>query len=99
MDELQVSEHIALTSRLRFRAAGNEGVLVHLDTAQVIVVNDVGLHIIQSLQQPITRQALVDSIVSEFQVGQPEAQRDLEHYLQELAAQQMLVAPSSASGN
>jgi Coenzyme PQQ synthesis protein D (PqqD) len=99
MDESQESDLIALTPRLRYRAVGNEGVLVHLDTARVIVVNQVGLHIVQSLQQPMTRRALVEQIVSEFQVGVPEAERDLEYYLQELAAQEMLATASGRSGN
>jgi hypothetical protein len=99
MDESKVGDYIAVTPRLRYRAVGDEGVLVHLDTARVIVVNDVGLHIIQSLQQPMTRQALVDAIVSEFQVETSDAERDLEHYLQELAAQDMLATPPVSSGN
>ncbi len=35
------NEQIALTSRLRYRAVGDEGVLVHLDNGRVIVVNEV----------------------------------------------------------
>jgi hypothetical protein len=92
VQQSKVSNHIALTPRLRYRCVGNEGVLVHLDTARVIVVNEVGLYIVQLLQRPMTRDALVDAIVGEFQVARLQAEQDLTHFLHELAGQQMLAA-------
>jgi hypothetical protein len=92
VQQSKVSNHIALTPRLRYRCVGNEGVLVHLDTACVIVVNEVGLYIVQSLQRPMTRDALVEAIVGEFQVERRQAEQDLAHFLRELAGQQMLAA-------
>ena len=67
------NEQIGLTSRLRHRAVGDEGVLVHLDNGRVIVVNEVGLHIVQQLETPKTKQALTDSIISAFDVDAAQA--------------------------
>lgn len=99
MRESQANDHIALVPRLRYRAVGDEGVLIHLDSGRVIVVNEVGLYIIQQLKEPMTRQSLIDAIVNEFNVVAAEAEQDLEHYLQELEAEHLLQAPAVGPGN
>ena len=68
MNESTENEKIALSSRLRHRAVGDDGVLVHLDNGRVIVVNEVGLHIVQQLASPRTKQELAESIASAFAV-------------------------------
>jgi hypothetical protein len=93
----QADDRIALAPRLRYRAVGDEGVLVHLDSGRVIVVNEVGLYIIQQLKRPMTRQSLVDAIVNEFNVAAPEAEQDLERYLLELGSEQVLEPPTVGS--
>lgn len=90
---------IRLSSRLRHRAVGEEGVLLNLDNDRIIVVNDVGLYIVQSLQQPMSRQALIGAIVSEFEVDASAAATDLDDYLQQLDAEQLLEAPTSPGGS
>ncbi|MCB1703985.1 MAG: PqqD family protein [Halioglobus sp.] len=86
---------LALTPRLRYRAVGDEGVVVHLDRGRVTVVNELGLHIIRLLQQPMSRESLVTAIVTEFEVGAAEAEADLARFLDELAAEQLLAPPAS----
>ena len=99
MRESQANERLALAPRLRYRAVGEDGVVVHLDSGRVIVVNEVGLYIIQQLKEPMTRRSLIDAIVKEFNVAAPEAEQDLEQYLQELEAEQLLQNPATESGN
>ncbi len=90
MVEPETSTPITLTPRLRYRAVGDEGVLVHLDQGRVTVVNEVGLYIIKMLQQPMSHQALVEAIVTEFEVSPDAAAADLPRFLDELAAEQLL---------
>lgn len=97
MTKPQMDNRIALTSRLRYRAVGEDGVLVHLDSGRVIVVNDVGLHIIEQLTQPMTERALIDAIIAEFSVTAADAERDLACFLEELRAEQLLAPPTQAA--
>ena len=95
MAEQATANLVALTQRLRYRAVGDEGVVVHLDRGRVTVVNELGLHIIKLLQQPMSRQSLVAAIVTEFEVSETEAAADLARFLDELAAEELLAATVS----
>ena len=83
-------ELLGLKSKVRYRAVGEEGVLVHLENGNVIVVNEVGLHIVQTLASPSTREHLAISISQDFDVSVEQAATDLEIYLAELDAEQVL---------
>ena len=84
MSNAATNEEISLTLRLRHRAVGDDGVLVHLDSGRVIVVNEVGLHIVEQLATPKTRHQLIESITSTFDVNSEQAESDLDLYLAEL---------------
>ena len=85
-----------MSSQIRHRAVGEEGVLVHLANGRVLVVNAVGLHIVEQLAVPRTRQELVASIAAAFEVSPDQAAADLETYLAELDAEQALEHPEGA---
>ena len=91
MNESTENEKIALSSRLRHRAVGDDGVLVHLDNGRVIVVNEVGLHIVQQLASPKTKHDLTESITTTFDVDTAQVEADLDLYLAELEKEQVLV--------
>lgn len=84
------NEQLSLTSQVRYRAVGDEGVLVHLENGRVIVVNEVGLFIVQQLDSPRTRHELITAMSLEFEVTENQAQSDLEVYLAELDNEQVL---------
>lgn len=85
---------IRLASRVRHRAVGEDGVLVHLDSGRVIVVNEVGLFIVQQLEQAMTREELVSSVAAEFDISADRAASDLDLYLGELDDEQLLERPA-----
>ncbi len=91
MHETAGNETISLTDQVRFRAVGEDGVLVHLESGRVIVVNEIGLHIVQQLNESKTRVDLTSSIVSEFEVSIEQAETDLDAFLAELDQEQILV--------
>ena len=91
MHETASNETISLTDQVRFRAVGEDGVLVHLESGRVIVVNEVGLHIVQQLNESRARADLASSIVSEFEVSAEQAETDLDAFLAELDQEQILV--------
>jgi len=83
-------ERIGLASQVRYRAVGDDGVLVHLANGRVLVVNEVGLHILKRLDTPRTRAELAASVAEVFDVPGDEAEADLEAYVAALDAEQVL---------
>lgn len=81
---------VQLDSRVRYRAVGDEGVLVHLDSGRVIVINEVGLHLVQLLERPVTPEALTQSVAQSFAVSPDQARADIATYLEAMAAEQLL---------
>ena len=91
MHETASNETISLTDQVRFRAVGEDGVLVHLESGRVLVVNEVGLYIVQQLNKSRTRADLTSSVVSEFEISTKQAEIDLDAFLVELDQEQILV--------
>ncbi|MCI5141706.1 MAG: PqqD family protein [Candidatus Electrothrix sp. ATG1] len=90
MKTLSDTEQIKLSSQVRFRAVDEEGVLVHLENGRVIVVNEVGLFIIQQLSSFMSRPELAQAVSRAFEVSVDQAQADLQLYLEELDSEQAL---------
>lgn len=90
MTETQHSESLSLEPRVRFRAVGDEGVVVHLDSARVIVVNEVGLHVLQALSTPRTRDSLAAMIADDFVVTERRAREDVDVFLAQLEKEQII---------
>lgn len=88
------AEVIRLSPHVRCRAVGDEGVLVHLENARVLVVNSVGLHVVQQLEKrPMTMGELIDSVLAEFEVEADQARADVEVFLGQLRDEQALDSP------
>ena len=90
MHEAIDNESISLSAQVRYRSVGDEGVLVHLENGRVVVVNQVGLHIVDCLKEPVTHGDLVESIAAEFDVSSEQAAADLDVFLAELDQDQLL---------
>ena len=90
MHEAIDNESISLSSQVRYRSVSDEGVLVHLENGRVVVVNQVGLHIVGCLKEPTTHDNLVESIAAEFDVSSRQAAADLDLFLAELDQDQLL---------
>ena len=84
------TETISLISRVRHRAVGEDGVLVHLDSGRVIVVNEVGHYIVQTLEQPMSHKELVASLVAEFDVSAEQAEVDIDLFLDEIGNEKLV---------
>lgn len=88
---------LKLSSRVRYRAVGEDGVLVHLNTGRVVVVNQVGLHIVTALANKVLASDLLHSLVASFDVTEAQALNDLKLFMAELGAEQMLEPFSSVN--
>jgi hypothetical protein len=90
MQAATAEKTITLISRVRYREIGGEGVLVHLDNGRVIVVNELGLYIVQQLAKPITRSHLTAAIIKQYEVTVDQAEADLKLFLDQLDQEQVL---------
>lgn len=91
MSETQNSRRFTLSPRVRFRAVDDEGVLVHVESGRVVVLNATGLHILQQLERGAQSPAeLADSLVETFAVETADANADVAAFLAELDAEQIL---------
>ena len=90
MQTLDIDTTIQLGPRVRWRAVGAEGVLVHLEQGRVLVLDTVGLFAIERLANPLSRHALAVAIANEFEVSTEQAEVDLDGFLAQLDAEQVL---------
>ncbi len=78
---------LRLTSALRYREVGDDGVLVHLENGRVIVVNPVGLFLVQMLDKQATRKEMIQAIADEYAIAADQAEADVDVFLLELDAE------------
>ncbi len=88
---------IRLSNKIRCRSVAGEGVLVHLERGQVMVVTEVGLHVVRALERgPATVADLVQEVVKSFEVGVEQARRDLVSFLDQLRAERAIEDAAAA---
>ena len=87
-----IQEHkVRLSGRVRFREVAGQGVLVHLDEGRVLVVNDVGLYIIQALvRHAMSESELADAVAQAFEVDAIQAKSDVALFLEQLRGEKAL---------
>ncbi len=91
MSETKNNEKIHLSSRVRFRAVENEGVLVHLENGRVLVVNEVGFYIVETLgRQAMTVAELSGAVAGAFEVDANQARADVAAFLDQLRGEQAI---------
>ena len=91
MHDAKDGQVLSLSPEVRYRAVGDEGVVVHIDSGRVIVVNQVGLHIVMQLKNPLTHDQLIESVTTEFDVTPSQAAEDVDSFLSELDQERILV--------
>jgi len=90
---------IRLSSRVRFRDVAGQGVLVHLEEGRVLVVNDVGLFIVQALgRQAMTESELAEAVAQAFDVDASRAQSDVALFLEQLRGENALQTVGGSGG-
>ncbi|HPC83148.1 MAG TPA: PqqD family protein [Thermoanaerobaculaceae bacterium] len=100
MVEWQGSETVRLSTRIRHRAIAGEGVMVHLGRGQVLVVNQVGLHVVNALAKgPTTVTELAAAVAAAYGIDAQRAHRDVIAFLDQLLAEEAIeVEPAGVDG-
>ena len=81
-DEAEVSEIVALENL--FAEPLIEAVVVRQDSAEVMVLNEVGARVLQLLEKQMSPAKVAALLPQEFEVSPEEADRDVRRYVSEL---------------
>ena len=76
--------------RIRFRKVGDEGVVISMQDGRVLVVNEIGLYILDQIKQKREFDEIVGSITSEYDVNADQARADVLHYLDVLTEEKVI---------
>ena len=90
---------VRLSGRVRFRDVAGQGVLVHLEEGRVLVVNEVGLYIVQALgRQAMTESELAEAVAQAFEVDAVQAKSDVAVFLDQLRGEKALQTVGGSGG-
>lgn len=71
---------------VRYRAVGGEGVVVRQAEAEVIVLNRLGIRVLEEIDAARPVSVIVETLLQQFAVERETLERDLGAYLDELLA-------------
>lgn len=75
---------LRLRPDIRFRKIANEGVVLRQDEGEVLVVNGVGVHIVELVQKGASRDEIHRELIEAYDVDPEQLKRDIAAYLEEL---------------
>lgn len=68
----------------RYRNIGDEGVVVRQTAGEVLVLNEIGVRVLELLEVAVPVSGLLDALDAEYTVDRATLERDVLAYLQEL---------------
>ena len=68
----------------RYRNIGDEGVVVRQTAGEVLVLNEIGVRVLELLEATLPVSGLLDVLDAEYEIDRPTLERDVLAYLQEL---------------
>ncbi len=89
---LSRSSVLVKSDNVLFRIVDDEAIVVHIDTNEVLVLNEVGARVVEIMGKPTSIQDLLAQLISEFDVEMDQLEADIFAHLKELLASGILVA-------
>lgn len=68
----------------RYRNIGGEGVVVRQTAGEVLVLNEIGVRVLELLETTLPVSGLLDALDAEYEIDRPTLERDVLAYLREL---------------
>ncbi|WP_295393057.1 PqqD family protein [uncultured Thiodictyon sp.] len=90
MSEETNPDTLALHPDLVFRAAGDEGVAVDQRKSEILVVNGLGLRVMQLVRAHGSRQAVLTALLAEYEAPAERIAADLDAFLDEMRQRDLL---------
>ncbi|MGI9326269.1 MAG: PqqD family protein [Pseudomonadales bacterium] len=85
------TKHLQLdTDRAAWRQVADEMVLLDLRDSSYLSVNATGASIWPLLEAGTSREEMLESILAEFEIDQPTAEKDLDQFLEDLRNRDLL---------
>jgi len=84
------SDCVRVAPDVLFRLVSDEGVLVNLNTEMYLGLNPVGARMWSVLSEASSIQAAYEQLLREFEVDPSELRRDLEEFIAQLHAHQLI---------
>lgn len=75
---------IAISRSARWRRVGDEGVVLNQAKAEVIVVNNLGVRILECLSHSLSLKKMIDALGSEYDVESSVLETDISSFLDQL---------------
>ena len=88
---MSVPELIALHPDLRFRAVPPEGVLINQGNAEALVVNGLGLTVVELVQSKGSRGAVLAALIEEYDAPPQVIEAEMDAFLDDLLRRHLLV--------
>jgi hypothetical protein len=85
-ESFDLDSHIELAPDARFRGVAGEGVVLNQSTAEVLVINPVGLRVLELMARDGSIAAIIAKLQEEYKVAEAELRRDVLAFLGEMAA-------------
>lgn len=92
---MKLPESIKLHPDVRFRAVPPEGVLVNQRNAEVLVVNDLGLRVVELLQGTCSHRQVLQELQKEYDASPTTIATDVDSFLKDLQTRGLLVEANS----
>lgn len=83
---IDTSQIWSLDEHVRFRRLFDEGVLIHQDQVEAIVLNDTGIAFLELCDGQRSAGQIIEGMKAQFEVGVDQLTADLEPFIEELAA-------------
>ena len=75
---------LSLSSSVRWRRVGEEGVVLNQNSSEVLVLNSLGMRIIELLDQSMSVDQMIDTLLLEYDVEPSVLRHDVRDFLHQL---------------
>ncbi len=87
----RVMNTVKLHSYIRWRKVGNEGVVLNQDEGEVLVLNELGVRIVELFEQGLSLDLLHARLLAEYDVDATVLDTDINRYIDELIKANVVV--------
>ena len=89
--DINTSTRFSLSSDVRHRSIGGEGVIVRQDDGEVLVINEIGTKLVELAKDGDCVKDMIDAILLDYEVGASTLEKDVFEYLVELCNLNIIV--------
>ena len=89
--KLELTSVLEKSDNILFRIVDDEAIIVHIDSNEVLVLNEVGARVVEIMENPTSVVDLLAQLIEEFDVEMERLEADIFKHLEELLTENVLV--------